>query len=298
MPDTRLNAQGLIAASTEVSPRQVLEKPENLTYLPKLTRAYITDLGNASEDDIVLAARRVHEAGLVPVPHLAARRYPSVQAFDRRIRRLVAEAGVREVLTIAGEAEKSGPLTSSVALIETGLFDELGIESIGVAGHPEGAPAIPQDTIRAFLARKHELAAESDAHFHIVTQFGFDPHAVSVWLDQLQAWGNKFPVHVGVAGPAKLTTLMKYAAFAGIGNSIDFLKKRGGAVVSMLSGYDPETMVRPLEARIEARPDTQLEQIHVYPFGGIQKTSEWLVSRGSWSFQTHAPLPKAYEVAQ
>ncbi|NRG18588.1 methylenetetrahydrofolate reductase [Rhizobiales bacterium] len=298
MPDTRLNAQGLIAASTEVSPRQVLEKPENLGFLPKLTRAYITDLGNASEDDIVLAARRVHEAGLVPVPHMAARRYPSVQAFDRRIRRLVGEAGVREVLTIAGEAEKSGPLTSSVALIETGLFDELGIESIGVAGHPEGAPAIPRDTIRAFLARKHELAAESDAHFHIVTQFGFDPHAVSVWLDELQAWGNKFPVHVGVAGPAKLTTLMKYAAFAGIGNSIDFLKKRGGAVVSMLSGYDPETMVRPLEARIEARPDTQLEQIHVYPFGGIQKTSEWLVSRGSWSFQTHAPLPKAYEVAQ
>lgn len=298
MPDTRLNAQGLIAASTEVSPRQVLEKPENLAFLPKLTRAYITDLGNASEDDIVLAARRVHEAGLVPVPHMAARRYPSVEAFDRRIRRLVGEAGVREVLTIAGEAEKSGPLTSSVALLETGLFDELGIESIGVAGHPEGAPAIPQDTIRAFLARKHELAAESDAHFHIVTQFGFDPHAISVWLDELQAWGNKFPVHVGVAGPAKLTTLMKYAAFAGIGNSIDFLKKRGGAVVSMLSGYDPETMVRPLEARINARPDTQLEQIHVYPFGGIQKTSEWLVSRGSWSFQTHAPLPKAYEVAQ
>lgn len=298
MPDTRLNAQGLIAASTEVSPRQVLEKPENLTFLPKLTRTYITDLGNSSEDDIVLAARRVHEAGLVPVPHMAARRYPSLEAFDRRIRRLVGEAGVREVLTIAGEAEKSGPLTSSVALIETGLFDELGIESIGVAGHPEGAPAIPRDTIRAFLARKHELAAESDAHFHIVTQFGFDPHAVSVWLDELQAWGNKFPVHVGVAGPAKLTTLMKYAAFAGIGNSIDFLKKRGGAVVSMLSGYDPETMVRPLEARIEARPDTQLEQIHVYPFGGIQKTSEWLVSRGSWSFQTHAPLPKAYEVAQ
>lgn len=298
MPDTRLNAQGLIAASTEVSPRQVLEKPENLTFLPKLTRTYITDLGNSSEDDIVLAARRVHEAGLVPVPHMAARRYPSLEAFDRRIRRLVGEAGVREVLTIAGEAEKSGPLTSSVALIETGLFDELGIESIGVAGHPEGAPAIPRDTIRAFLARKHELAAESDAHFHIVTQFGFDPHAVSVWLDELQAWGNKFPVHVGVAGPAKLTTLMKYAAFAGIGNSIDFLKKRGGAVVSMLSGYDPETMVRPLEARIEARPDTQLEQIHVYPFGGIQKTSEWLVSRGSWSFQAHAPLPKAYEVAQ
>lgn len=296
-PDPRLNALGHMAASTEVSPRQVLQKPEILIEIPRLTRVYLTDLGNAAEDDIVLAARRIHEAGLVPVPHLAARRFPSLEAFDRRIRALVAEAGVREVLAIAGEAERSGPLTSSVALLETGLLNDVGIERIGVAGHPEGAPAIAPETIRAFLMRKHELAAESDAHFHIVTQFGFDPHAVNVWLDVLESWGNRFPVHVGVAGPAKMTTLLKFAAFAGVENSINFLKKRGGAVVSMLSGYDPETMVRPLEARIATRPETQLEQIHVYPFGGLKKTSEWLVARDSWTFCGEA-APQTHEVAQ
>ncbi len=298
MHDDRLNAHGVMAASTEVSPRQVLEKPEVLAELPRMTRTYLTDLGNASEDDIVLAARRIHEAGLIPVPHLAARRYPSLAAFDRRLRRLVGEAGVKEVLAIAGEADTGGPLSSSVALLETGLFDELGIESIGVAGHPEGAPAIPTDVIRAFLMRKHELAAQSDAHFHIVTQFGFDPHALNVWLDEIEGWGNRFPVHVGVAGPAKMTTLLKFAAFAGVENSLNFLKKRGGAVVSLLSGYDPETMVRPLEARLESRPDTRLEQIHVYPFGGLKKTSEWLCARGSWSFRTSADLSEIQEVAQ
>ncbi|WP_289036059.1 methylenetetrahydrofolate reductase [uncultured Roseibium sp.] len=274
-----------LPASTEMSPRQVLEKPELLELIPAGTRVYVTDLGNAPEDQIVAASARLTENGHLPVPHMAARRYPNLAAFERRITRLTQEAGVRHVLAIAGEAEFSGPLTSSVALLETGLFDKLGIQSVGVAGHPEGTPDIPPEIIRSFLERKHELAAESDADFHIVTQFGFDPVRLNLWLDTLTQWGNQFPVHVGVAGPAKMTTLMKYAAFAGVENSLNFLKKRGGSVVSMLTGYDPETMVAPLEARLQREPETPLAQIHVYPFGGITKTSEWLNTRGSWSFR-------------
>ncbi|WP_417684189.1 methylenetetrahydrofolate reductase [Roseibium sp.] len=289
-----------LPASTEMSPRQVMEKPELLDLIPAGTHVYVTDLGNAPEDQIVAAAGRLSSTGLVPVPHMAARRYQSREAFERRIRRLVEEGGVRDVLAIAGETDAPGPLTSSVALIETGLFDELGIRSIGVAGHPEGAPDIPSDVIRQFLQRKHELSAQSDASFHIVTQFGFDPVRLNQWLDELASWGNRFRVHVGIAGPAKMTTLLKYAAFAGVENSLKFLKKRGGSVVSLLSGYDPETMVGPLEARLRRDPRTPLVKLHVYPFGGIAKTSSWLNERGSWSFrETGVSAPQApQEIAQ
>lgn len=297
MPDPRLNAAGRLAASTEVSPRQVCEKSDLLTGVPLGTRVYVTDLGNCSEDQIVEAARRVKDAGLVPVPHMAARRYASLAAFERRITRLTQEAGVADVLAIAGEAETPGPLTSSVALIETGLFDKLGIRSIAVAGHPEGAPDIPAPVIRDFLMKKHALAANSDARFLIVTQFGFDPHRVALWLDELTAWGNTFPVHLGVAGPAKMTTLLKFAAFAGVENSLNFLKKRGGAVVSMLTGYDPASMVEPLEARVRSHPATPLAQIHVYPFGGLAKTTEWLSQRGSWGPAAASPFD-AQELAR
>lgn len=290
MTEQRLLANGRLAASTEMSPKQVVEKTELLANIPAGTQVYVTDLGNASEDTIVEATRTLTDRNLVAVPHMAARRYPSRQAFERRITRLTQEGGATEVLTIAGEAEKAGPLTSSVALLETGLFDRLGIRKIAVAGHPEGAPDISPDAIRSFLMRKHELAAKSDAEFRIVTQFGFDPHRVSLWLDELREWGNEFPVHIGVAGPAKMTTLLKYAAFAGVENSLNFLKKRRGAVVSMLSGYDPNTMVEPLETRVTSQPQTQLAQIHVYPFGGIQKTADWLHSRGSWSFQSPSSM--------
>ncbi|MBO6891059.1 MAG: methylenetetrahydrofolate reductase [Roseibium sp.] len=297
MTDQRLLANGRLPASTEMSPKQVVEKTELLANIPASTQVYVTDLGNASEDMIVSAARVLTESKLIPVPHMAARRYPSYEAFERRIKRLTQEAGVTEVLAIAGEAEEAGPLTSSVALLESGLFDQLGIRKIAVAGHPEGAPDIKPDVIEAFLRRKHELAAESDAEFRLVTQFGFDPHRVSLWLDELREWGNEFPVHVGVAGPAKMTTLLKYAAFAGVENSLNFLKKRRGAVVSMLSGYDPATMVEPLETRVTSQPESQLAQIHVYPFGGIQKTADWLHGRGSWSFQTPSSNLTANESA-
>lgn len=297
MTETRLMANGRLPASTEMSPKQVVEKTELLANIPAGSQVYVTDLGNASEDTIVSAARTLTDNRLIPVPHMAARRYESLAAFERRITRLTQEAGVTEVLAIAGEADKAGPLASSVALLETGLFDKLGIAKIAVAGHPEGAPDIPADVIKAFLMRKHELAAVSDAEFRIVTQFGFDPARVSLWLDEIRAWGNQFPVHIGVAGPAKMTTLLKFAAFAGVENSLNFLKKRGGAVVSMLSGYDPNTMVEPLEARITSQPDSQLAQIHVYPFGGVAKTSEWLHGRGSWSFQTPSSSLTANEIA-
>ncbi|GGB42365.1 methylenetetrahydrofolate reductase [Roseibium aquae] len=288
MTDPRLTPQGRLAASTEMSPKQVTEKSELLDFIPAGTRVYVTDLGNAPEDMIVSAARILRDNGLTPVPHMAARRYASLDAFTRRISRLTQEAGVTDVLAIAGEADTSGPLTSSVALLETGLFDKLGIKTIAIAGHPEGAPDIKPEVIKSFLLRKHELALESDAHFLLVTQFGFDPARVNLWLDEIAAWGNKFPVHIGVAGPAKMTTLIKYAAFAGVENSLNFLKKRGGSVVSMLAGYDPETMAAPLETRLQTRPHSQLAQLHVYPFGGIQKTGEWLAARGSWSFRTPA----------
>lgn len=288
MSDQPRMAHGRLPASTEMSPRQVVEKTGLLASIPAGTRVYVTDLGNAPEDLIVAATRCLSDHSLVAVPHMAARRYPSLAAFERRILRLTQEGGAREVLAIAGETDAPGPLLSSVALLETGLFDKLGITGIAVAGHPEGAPGIPPEVLRRFLMRKHELAADSDAAFRIVTQFGFDPHRVSLWLDELESWGNRFPVHLGVAGPAKMTTLLKYAAFAGVENSLAFLKKRGGAVVSMLSGYDPESMVEPLESRVALERGSQLDQIHVYPFGGVQKTADWLHARGSWSFP---PVP-------
>ncbi|WP_350334897.1 methylenetetrahydrofolate reductase [Coralliovum pocilloporae] len=277
-----LNTNGKIRSSIEVSPKQAIEKEEIYDAIPRGERVYITDIGTASEDMIIAAAKKVTDKGFVAVPHFPARRFQSHSAFETRIKTMTQECGVTSLLTIAGEADKPGPFKSTIDLFETGLFDECGIKSIAVAGHPEGAPDIKPDVIKEFLQRKNEIASNSDADFVIATQFGFDPERVIAWLDEIQSWGNTFPVHIGIAGPAKMTTLVKYAGIAGVSNSMNFLKKRGGALLTMLTSYNPDDVVAPLEKYLAANPDSPLAQMHVYPFGGVAKCAEWLYERGTW----------------
>lgn len=282
----RLQVNGTIRSSIEVSPKQAIEKDDIYHLIPQGERIYITDIGTASEEMIAAAARKITGKGYEAVPHIPARRFQSARAFENRIRTLTGECGVTSILAIAGEADRPGPFSSTLDLLETGLFDQCGIKHIAIAGHPEGAPDIKTETIRSFLLRKNEIARESDADFVIATQFGFDPERILAWLDEIKAWGNTLPVHIGIAGPAKMTTLIKYAGMAGVSNSMNFLKKRGGALLTMLGSYNPDDVVAPLERHLATKTDTQLAQMHVYPFGGVAKCAEWLYARGTWERTT------------
>ncbi len=71
------------------------------------------------------------------------------------------------------------------------------------------------------LAReKQKFARESAVSMHIVTQFGFDPAAVSLWDRHLPEHDIQLPVYVGMAGPASLPKLIKYAMQCGVGASL------------------------------------------------------------------------------
>ncbi|WP_312858642.1 hypothetical protein [Rhizobium sp. G21] len=124
----------------------------------------------------------------------------------------------------------------------------------------------------------------------IVTQFGFDAKKFIAWADGLKAAGVDLPVHLGVAGPAKITTLIKYAAMCGVGNSISFLKKNAMSLTALATSHSPEDVVGPIEKHFLANPDSAIKQIHVFPFGGLKKSAEWLVERGSWDMNSSAAV--------
>ena len=84
------------------------------------------------------------------------------------------------------------------------------------------------------------------------------------------------------AGPAKITTLLKYAALCGVGNSLNFLKKRSVSLAALATSHSPESFVGPIEDHLRAKPDSAIAQLHVFPFGGIKNTARWLYERGSW----------------
>ena len=141
--------------------------------------------------------------------------------------------------------------------------------------HAEGEELFVQDLFGGADAR-HRLSVR------IVTQFGFDAEKFTTWAEGLSTSGIDLPVHLGVAGPAKLTTLVKFAAMCGVGNSISFLKKRMGAVLTLASGFDPDEIVNPIEARALQMENSPIAQIHVFPFGGVKKSADWLRERGTW----------------
>jgi methylenetetrahydrofolate reductase (NADH) len=272
-----------IPASIEATPKQVLEGDRLDCLFPSGTRVYLTDVGTAPAAEFASAARCLAEAGYAPVPHLPARRIAGEAELRERLRLLTGEAGVDDVLVVAGSVDRpAGQFGSTMDILRTGILAEFGISKIGVAGHPEGSPDIPEAAVAQALAEKNAFAREHGIEMRIVTQFGFDPQRFIDWAHAIAADGNVLPIHVGVSGPARITTLLKYAAICGVGPSLDFLKKRASSVLALAAGFSPEGVVEPIETHIAGDPGCPIAQVHVFPFGGLRKTAEWLAGRGSW----------------
>ncbi|GKX34785.1 MAG: methylenetetrahydrofolate reductase [Rhizobiaceae bacterium MnEN-MB40S] len=280
-----------IAASIEVAPKQAIESADLPGLFPEGARVYITDIGTDSSETLVKAAKRVRDLGYEPVPHFASRRLTTREALETRIRMMAEEAGVKNVLVIGGGLERqAGDFSSTMEVLETGFFDKYDVDRIGVAGHPEGSPDFTEEVALQALRLKKSFAERSDASMRIVTQFGFDAAKFIAWADGLKANEIDLPVHLGVAGPAKITTLIKYAAMCGVGNSIGFLKKNAMSLTALATSHSPETVVGPIEDHVLSGASTPIRQIHVFAFGGLKKTSEWLVERGSWQTGISADL--------
>jgi 5,10-methylenetetrahydrofolate reductase len=105
------------------------------------------------------------------MPHFAARSIPSrahledwLKALSGEVedwlKALSGEVGITEIVALAGAVDQPvGDFDSSMAMLDTGLFDKYAIRRIGIAGHPEGSPDISDEDIRQALAWKNAFAA-------------------------------------------------------------------------------------------------------------------------------------------
>lgn len=288
-PDTLTQRGATLAASIEIAPGQIDKKPEVLKHIPPATRTYIVDLGTKSPSDWAALCRQVVNNGLEPVPHIGARRLQSADELRDRLTAMTEEAGVRDVLLIAGEADyQMGPYSSSLDVLETGLMDKAGIRRVAVAGHPEGNPAMAEAQADQALAMKQAFAERTGSDMRIVTQFGFQPDAAIEWANRLQERGMDLPIHLGIAGPASVTSLLKFAAMCGVKASSKFLARKGSAVTSLMTNHTPDQYVKPVEEYVAAHSSCLIKQFHVFPFGGIARSAEWLCARGSWNSDARA----------
>lgn len=267
-----------IKFSIEIAAKQVLDGKLTKELYPQGIRVYMTDIGTDTTDTMVNAAKTINEMGFKCVPHIAARRLESEEMLKERLEKF-HKVGVDDLLFIAGEAEKQmGPYDQSLKVLKSGIVEEIGFKYVGVAGHPEGNEAYGGNNVMGTLKEKYELAKQAKFEMRIVTQFGFDGELFVEWAKEVKENGIDMPIHLGVAGPAKITTLLKYAAMCGVGNSMQFFKKRTRAIAHLTTGHSPEEVVKPIENAWRENK-YNIEQLHIFPFGGLKSTSEWINNR-------------------
>lgn len=252
------------------------ELHEAASLLPTGTSIYLTDLPNRPDHQLLQIATGIFMRGLKPVPHIAARNVSSEQKLGELLSRLASSAGVKKIMLIGGDRERSaGPFEHALAVIESGVLAASGITEIGLAAYPEGHPQISEDVLRVALREKLEAAERAGLNAHIVTQFGFDAWPVVTWLRALRAGGIQHQVRIGMAGPASVPSLLKFAQRCGVRASVKGFARHAASIGKLLARATPAEMVRDL-AEAAASENLGAIATHFYSFGGLAQTVKWV----------------------
>lgn len=274
--------------SIEVMPRTAAKVEDFTTLLPQGTRVYIAHIEGTPIEEMVATAKRLAADGYNVMPHFPARIIKDKATLADWIDRYQSEAGVDQALLLAGGVSKPhGDYESSMQLLESGLFDAAGFKHLHVAGHPEGNRDIDASgsdkNVMDALRWKQDFSNRTDAKMALATQFAFEAKPLIAWADALQDVGIDIPIHIGIAGPAKLQTLVKFAIACGVGASLKVLQKRARDVTKLLLPFEPTELVTELATHKAANPDFNITRVHFFPLGGIKTNANWAINNGGTS---------------
>ena len=225
----------------------------DLTELPKVKDVYITMLPGNDYRKVAAKANELVKAGFNPVPHFPARSIKNQAELKDYVSRC-KDVGVKQALIIGGSAQPIGDFHCSLQLLETGLFEGW---KIGIAGHPDGSPDISDQDLEKAMIDKKPYAD------YIVTQWLLDVNSIAKFISK-----QTLPVHVGITGPLKISSLLKFANIVGAKNSINFLKSNVTKAVDLLKPRDPNDIIEKLKG--------STQNFHIYTFGGLKETNKWL----------------------
>ena len=233
--------------SMEISPKT------DLSTLPNLKDVYITFLPGGNYNETADKADELVKKGFNPIPHFPARSITNSAQLKEYVLRC-KDAGVKQVLVIGGSREPVGDFESSIQLLETGYFEDM---KIGIAGHPEGSPDISDSVLEKAMQDKKPYAD------YIVTQWLLNPEPIIDFISK-----QSVPVHVGITGPLRITSLIKFANIVGAKNSINFIKSNFSKALDLIKPKDPNDLIEKIK--------NHTDHFHIYTFGGLKETNQWL----------------------
>ena len=255
-----------------------------LRHLPAGTRIFLpalpADPPTAIEEALGLLHRE--NAGLVPVPHIAASREASTSSLETRLAawQRASSDSVREALIVRGDPRGAhstddvasgttvvpGAFGTSLELLETGVLQRCGIDAVSLCGHPEGVGGLSPDAARAALAEKLRWADANGVHARVVTQFCFSSGEATGFVDALRADGLGVDVSLGIVGPSSLPLRQRMAERCD--------------VAPPTSPYVTPFMRRLAAWQAAREPGAGVQALHLYPFGGLTATLKWLADIG------------------
>ena len=248
--DTKIATNNLMTFSIEVMPRTAKKIDDFRRILPKKTTIYVAHLEDTPVEEMFFTCKRLISEGMAPMPHIPPRIIRNTGELEDWVKEY-SSLGVNQSLLLAGNGKPKGELFNSIQMLETGIFEKHAFKKIQIAGHPEGNKDIDKDgslekTINA-LKIKQSLQ-KTKLQIGITTQFCFDLRPVMEWLEVLESEQINLPISLGLAGPTKLQTLIKYAIMCGVGPSISVLKKRAKDLTKLLLPFEPTEMVDALNS--------------------------------------------------
>jgi len=265
-------------ASLEVALREAGKLREAAPLLPSGTCVYVPSLPARALELSLPVLAEIRSQGLDPVPHVAARRVGSHAELERFLKAAVRQHGVHRVMLIGGdESEAAGPWRDSVQLLASGVLRDAGVREIGIAAYPEGHPKIAQDALRRAFEVKLDLAQAQNLGTYAVTQFSFAPDRIVALLADLAARAPDLPVYVGMPGPSDPLALLRYAQRCGVGATRRALQTLGTGIAHLVAHTDPSDQFAAV-AHYAAAHDN-LVGVHLYSFGGVVRTAQWLHQR-------------------
>jgi len=126
------------------------------------------------------------------------------------------------------------------------------------------------------LLWKQKFNERTDIEIALTTQFCFEADPVIKWANRMTEKGINIPIHIGVAGPAKLQTLIKFSIACGVGPSLKVLQKRAKDVKKLLLPFEPNDFLETLAQHKKENPEFNITNIHFFPLGGINASADWI----------------------
>ncbi|MGQ0510736.1 MAG: methylenetetrahydrofolate reductase [Betaproteobacteria bacterium] len=276
-PLAAVAAELVSGGSLEIGAHRPQDARAIAAQLPAGTPVYVNHLPRHRLLDTIPTLVAVREAGLEPIPHIAARRIKDRAELQVFLDRAVGEAGVRKALVLGGDEPTAlGSYADGASLIREGMLAASGLREIGLPGYPEGHPRIPGGALEKAFAEKRALAAAQGLGVYVVTQFSFAPARVIEFCAGMARTAPEVPIYVGLAGPTSPVALLRFAQRCGVSASLRALRTQGMDAVRLVTHTDPGEQLAAIARYCASHASCNVVGVHLFTFGGVTAAAEWM----------------------